>query len=91
MKLRLKLNTYIRAILIGMCAMTTTIWGHSVDYNSLGQSAAGMIQVSGSQGSKTIPTPNQLFSMPMHLVFSIRHVSKYKDIFFIFFYKTFSF
>lgn len=69
MKLRLKLNRCIRVILIGMCVMTTNIWGQSVDYNTLGQSAAGMIQGLGSQGAKTIPTPNQLFSMPMQYLF----------------------
>uniref|UniRef100_A0A1I8M3T9 Lipase domain-containing protein n=1 Tax=Musca domestica TaxID=7370 RepID=A0A1I8M3T9_MUSDO len=69
MKLRVKLSKCICPILIGICAMTPNIWGQSVDYSSLGQSGAGMIHGSGAQGAKTIPTPNQLFSMPMQYLF----------------------
>ncbi|XP_073835542.1 vitellogenin-1-like [Musca autumnalis] len=59
---------FIGAIVL-VCAITTEGNAQSMDFNGIKNSAVNMMQGSGSQGEKKIPSPSILFSTPIQVLF----------------------
>ncbi|XP_061386577.1 vitellogenin-1-like [Musca vetustissima] len=51
-----------------LCAIAANVVAQSVDFSAMAKSAASIIEGFGSQGSKQIPTPSQMFSIPVQVL-----------------------